>query len=631
MRKVIEFRCLLILAIAVWPCSVQAMQDNSEILSSPARVTIAQYPTSHQSPDPTVWTGTGWNVVHLEAITGQLDASSPLDAELINAADAAGLSPLHYAVAMGNLRPVQLLLDNGANVNASARGGFSVLHAACQFGDALMVQVLLQNGAEAHTLFRGDWLWLSDGVMADNPQVLREGMQMMLANEDWDAGMSCLHLAAASGNPELVELLLRQGLDAGLATLLNHVTPLHLCVASPACTSLLLAAGADPDPLEDFAGQTPLFGSTMENARLLLQAGADPDRLNSWGYGNLHTVESPAMATLLLDNGADIELRGSFGETPLMSAADRGLDSIAALLLERGADVNASDYVARTALDRAQETIHPQVAKLLEAAGGLEGFDLHPFHYTAAQGENELLSLALEAGEDVNGVDSCGWTALHFAAMNGLPATAQLLIDNGAIVDALDPGQCTPLSRCPLGPSALVQTLLNAGASPDALDPWFNTALLRACNRGEDAVASLLLSAGADPAATGPQGLSTLMYAAQGGNAILLRKLLDAGANLEARDEQGRTALLHALDYSVYYGDACTRLLLEAGADTSVQDAAGLSALHHLALRGTIQLASHLTDAGCPHSVLDSRGNSAARLARLAGNDLLATWLETLP
>lgn len=631
MRIVSKLRFILILAIAVWPCSVQALQDDSGILSSPARISVAPFPSRHISPDPTIWTGTGWNVVHLEVITGQLDASSPLDAELINAPDAAGLSPLHYAVAMGNLRPVQLLLDHGAKVNAGARGGFSVLHAACQFGDALMVQVLLQQGAEPQSLFRGDWLWLSQGVLADSPQVLREGMQMMLATEDWDAGMGCLHLAAASGNPELLDLLLRQGLDAGLPTLLNHVTPLHFCTASPECTSLLLAAGADPDAVEEFAGQTPLFGSTLENARLLLEAGADPDRFNSWGYGNLHTVESPVMAALLLDNGADIELRGSFGETPLMSAADRGLDAIVSLLLERGANANACDYLARTALDRAQETNHPQVATLLEAAGGLEGFDLHPFHYTAAQGENELLSLAFEAGEDVNGMDSCGWSALHFAAMSGLPDTVKLLLANGASVDAMDPLQSTALSRSPLEPIEMIQSLLDAGANPNAHDPWFNSPLLRACSRGDEAAANILMAAGADVSARGPQGYTAMMYASEGGNAVLLRKLLDAGAELEDRDTQGRTALMHAAAYSSYYGDASTRLLLEAGADANVQDDAGLSALHHLALRGEIKLASRLTEAGCSHALLDSRGFSAARLARLAGNNLLAAWLETLP
>ncbi len=621
--------CLSALILAGSPALSQ--DEPSGEISAPGRVSVAPFPEpGAASPDLQRWTGTGWNVVHLEVISGQLDDNSPLSPEMVNSADGAGLTPLHYAASMGNPAPVRILLDNGADINASALGGFSVLHAACQFGDVEMVRMLLENKADSRRLFRGDWQWLSDGVLQDDPEQLRSGMQAMLGTEEWDAGISCMHLAADAGNSQLVALLLERGLDPALPTLINHVSPLHLCNTSPDCTSLLLAAGADPDPSDDFARQTPLFGSSFENTQLLLAAGADPDVLNSWGYGNLHTVESATMAQLLIDNDASLELRGAFGETPLISAADRGLEPVIRVLLAAGADVNAADYLARTALDRAQASGRMDIAALLEEAGGMDGFTMHPFHYTAAQGEDQILRMALEAEEDANGTDDCGWTALHYAAMSGHSSTVQLLLDAGADVTALDSEGCTALSRCQLYADGILGSLLAAGADPDAVDFWFGSTLLRAASNGNESAAIQLLEAGADVSSRGPDGLTALMYAAQGGSFVLMERLIEAGADLEARDDMGMTALMHAIGYSSFYGEANTRRLLEAGADVTAFDSLGRGMLHHLAPQGSIQLASRLVEAGSPGTTLDARGYSPPRLARLAGNEILATWLETL-
>lgn len=604
-------------------------QDGSEFQDGPSEIRTTPLPSAGEAQSGK-WPGSGWNSLHIAVITGQLELAGPLDAGLLNAEDAVGLTPLHYACSLGNLEMVRFLLDSGADANASALGGFSPLHAACQFGDDAVAGLLMENGADPRRLFRGDFSWLSEGILNDDPDLLRSGMQAMMQTEQWDAGIGCLHLAAAAGNAELVRMLLERDLDPGLQTLLNGVAPLHLCVTEPSCTGLLLAAGADPDPLEDFAGQTPLFGSSYDNALLLLDAGADPDALNSWGYGRLHTVESPAMAGILLAAGADIELRGAYGETALVSAADRGLLPLVSLLLESGADVNSADFRARTALDRAQSAGFTEIALLLQEAGGMEGFDLHPFQYTAAQAEDSILQLAIEAGEDVNGQDAFGWTALHFASMAGSLSTVQLLLDAGADPNIADNENATALSRSNLGSSGIIQALLGAGADPDAADPWSGSLLQRACAQGSNEIVQLLLDAGTDFGVADENGKTPLMAAAMAGNAVSLQKLIDAGAEINARDNEGMNALMHAVEYSSYYGDSCSKLLLDAGADVTLQDALGRNVLHHLAKRGSIRLASLLTEAGADHQVLDSRGYSPPRLARLTGNEQLAAWMETL-
>ena len=61
------------------------------------------------------------------------------------------------------------------------------------------------------------------------------------------------------------------------------------------------------------------------------------------------------------------------------------------------------------------------------------------------KGDIEAVQQHLVAGADVNAKDENGWTALHYAAVNGHKEIAELLIDNGAEVNAKDNSGYTPL------------------------------------------------------------------------------------------------------------------------------------------------------------------------------------------
>jgi ankyrin repeat protein len=59
-----------------------------------------------------------------------------------------GWTPLHYAVAGGDVLTAMLLLMHGADVNARSWEGVTPLHIAASLGDAEIVKVLLENGAD---------------------------------------------------------------------------------------------------------------------------------------------------------------------------------------------------------------------------------------------------------------------------------------------------------------------------------------------------------------------------------------------------------------------------------------------------------------------------------------------------
>jgi ankyrin repeat protein len=75
----------------------------------------------------------------------------------------------------------------------------------------------------------------------------------------------------------------------------------------------------------------------------------------------------------------------------------------------------------------------------------------------------------LAAGDDANGRDEQGFTPLHFAAQEGAAAVAQLLLDQGAEVDAVNSFGNTPLFTAVFnyrGDGSVIELLRERGADP---------------------------------------------------------------------------------------------------------------------------------------------------------------------
>ncbi len=157
--------------------------------------------------------------------------------------------------------------------------------------------------------------------------------------------------------------------------------------------------------------------ASHEVAEILLKHGTDPNKTLD-GSPWIHFASrrnDVRYAELLLSHGADVELRDAKGRTALHCAAEAGQSGdIVKLLLEYKLDMNARTDRGETAL--------------LTAVRNSFGWILKDYR--------SLITQLLRCGASVNQSDIDGWTALHWAASEGIVQAACQLLEANADVNA---------------------------------------------------------------------------------------------------------------------------------------------------------------------------------------------------
>jgi ankyrin repeat protein len=161
---------------------------------------------------------------------------------------------------------------------------------------------------------------------------------------------------------------------------------------------------------------------------------------------------------------------------------------------------------------------------------------------------------------------------LHDAARAGEVFTVYLILNAGGEVDELDTTGQTPLMSAALaGQEETLNQLLARGADAMARDDRGMLALHAAAYSGDAGIVSILLGNGPFPAADlstindadNELGVTPLIVAAEENWGDVVAYLINAGADLEITDHRGHTALARA----AYHGhDEIIAMLLQAGA-----------------------------------------------------------------
>lgn len=201
-----------------------------------------------------------------------------------------GVPPLHTAAANPhNLHIVQLLIANGADVLAKIgqNKSYTALYWACSYrGDNYdIVKLLLDSGVDcdARSLPSDarppDMLLCVALANSTNPEVIKlllnYGADVRAVT---DSGESTLHYAAINRLPDMVEIILNQGIDIQCSS--SGCTALHYAVShqNPEVCEVLLRRGANVNARAS-SDYTPLTvavdGDCQRTIKVLLKYGAN--------------------------------------------------------------------------------------------------------------------------------------------------------------------------------------------------------------------------------------------------------------------------------------------------------------------------------------------------------------------
>ncbi|KAG1677111.1 Protein phosphatase 1 regulatory subunit 16A [Nymphon striatum] len=218
--------------------------------------------------------------------------------------------------------------------------------------------------------------------------------------------------------------------------------------------------------------------------RRLLMLGVSPDSTNDDGLTALHQCcidDSEDMLKLLIEFGANVNAQDSEQWTPLHAASTCGHLHLVKYLIDQGADllaVNADgnmpydiceddstlDYIesemakrgiTQTLIDEtrsATELLMLHDLKIIAENGGDLEFKDHqnatPLHVGAANGYLAVVEFLLDHHVSTEVCDKDMWKPIHAAACWGHPNVLEVLVQNGADLNARTKNGETPYDIC---------------------------------------------------------------------------------------------------------------------------------------------------------------------------------------
>lgn len=264
-----------------------------------------------------------------------------------------------------------------------------------------------------------------------------------------------------------------------------------------------------------------------------------------------------------LSQGVSVNVRSEDFETPLMQAATHGKLRSLEILKQMGADELAVDGKGQTVLhlaiatkqmysvqwlleaypsgdtpaanpkswrlSRSPSSLSLRSPKVLRETSDKEGF--RPLHVAASQNLTELLDVLIADGALIEARNNWGGTPLHAAIFTNSLDTARVLLARSAKVDVVDVNGMSPLHWAPkLGHCEALNLLIKAGAK-SLYSGNGNLPIHVAIRQGQLAAVQDLVSHGTDVEAKTYKGDTLLLVAVVSNQIKIAEFLLQHSAN----------------------------------------------------------------------------------------------------
>ena len=222
-----------------------------------------------------------------------------------------------------------------------------------------------------------------------------------------------------------------------------------------------------------------------------------------------------------------------------------------------------------------------------------------------------------------------GQTPLHLAVQNGSQEIIELLISQGADINAKDGEGNTPLiTAIALKKTDTARFLLSKGADVKIKNTQNQPAIFFALRNGLNELVAPILDSGQDVNERFEGNMSILLMATIIGNKELIQLLVDRGADVNAAAQEGGMTIT-PMYAAIFLGHTdIADFFLSRGVDKGFRDKpTGRTLLHIATLKGVRDMVSLLVNGGYDVNATDNAGRTPLHYAAQHGHKKIAELL----
>ncbi|SCN94100.1 related to heterokaryon incompatibility protein [Fusarium fujikuroi] len=502
---------------------------------------------------------------------------------------------------------VGVLLKQEVDLTFQSKGEeLTALHMAAMNGHQEVLSKLTAKGVEIVIKDLNGRTALFLATEQGFPSIVRLLLERMEIKSDLEAwmGKESLLFAAGKGYDEIVDLLLKSGVDCN-ATDESDKSAMALAAANGKEVIV---------QINENSGVGTVFHETVVPK---VEVRVDSGGADNLGQSALHlAAERASVMTVqkLVRHYVNVNARCEDGQTVLHRAAWGGSREVVDLLRRSGADPFIRDNQGKKPWHIAAEKGHQDIAvELLKEELDVADdciLDQKGLIFAARMGYTDIALTLLKLNAESNVKDERKRTPLHWAASRGDDKLTEELIAHGEVlINALDHERRTALCLAIRnGCTTTVKILLQKGINPNIPDSERQTALHHAAQRGNEEITQILLDHNADPHIYDNNHVRPWQLAADKGYHQVVRLLLTKEINLCKKVQRREEVFLKMVKQDLV---PMVQLFLGLEVDKDVKDPFGRTAIALAAKHGSSNVLRLLLSNDADLSIADSRRQTA--------------------